>query len=97
MSKAMEILNNPFINKGTAFTLEERKQLGLLGALPAKVRTLPQQAEETYAQFKDKQPGIEQRKFLMEVFNTNRTLFFYLMGQHIVEFMPVIYDSVIAE
>ncbi len=97
MSKAMEILNNPFINKGTAFTLEERKQLGLLGALPAKVRTLPQQAEETYAQFKDKQPGIEQRKFLMEVFNTNRTLFFYLMGQHIVEFMPVIYDPVIAE
>ena len=97
MSKAMEILNNPFINKGTAFTLEERKQLGLLGALPAKVRTLPQQAEETYAQFKEKQPGIEQRKFLMEVFNTNRTLFFYLMGQHIVEFMPVIYDPVIAE
>ena len=97
MSKAMEILNNPFINKGTAFTVEERRQLGLLGALPPTVRTLQQQAEETYAQFKEKAAGIEQRQFLMEVFNTNRTLFFYLMRHHIVEFMPVIYAPVIAE
>ena len=97
MSKAMEILNNPFLNKGTAFTVEERRQLGLLGALPPTVRTLQQQAEETYAQFKEKAAGIEQRQFLMEVFNTNRTLFFYLMRHHIVEFMPVIYAPVIAE
>lgn len=97
MANAIEILNNPFINKGTAFTVEERQKLGLLGALPAKVQSLPQQAEETYAQFRTKEPGMEQRKFLMEIFNTNRTLFFYLMGQHIVEFMPIIYAPVIAE
>ena len=97
MSKAIEILNNPYVNKGTAFTLEERKELGLIGALPPKIRTLEEQAEETYGQFKTKAKGIEQREFLMEIFNTNRTLFFYLMGQHIVEFMPIVYDPVIAD
>lgn len=97
MTKAMDILNNPYINKGTGFTLAERRQLGLLGALPAKVQTLQEQADETYAQFKTKPAGLPQRQFLMEIFNINRTLFFYLMGQHIVEFMPIVYDPVIAE
>ena len=97
MSKAIEILNNPYVNKGTAFTLDERKELGLIVALPPKIRTLEEQAEETYGQFKTKAKGIEQREFLMEIFNTNRTLFFYLMGQHIVEFMPIVYDPVIAD
>lgn len=97
MTKAMDILNNPYLNKGTGFTLDERQKLGLVGALPAKVQTLQEQADETYAQFKTKPKGLPQRQFLMEIFNTNRTLFFYLMGQHIVEFMPIVYDPVIAE
>lgn len=97
MTKAMDILNNPYLNKGTGFTMDERQKLGLVGALPAKVQTLQEQADETYAQFKTKAKGLPQRQFLMEIFNTNRTLFFYLMGQHIVEFMPIVYDPVIAE
>lgn len=97
MTKAMDILNNPYINKGTGFTTEEREKLGLVGSLPAKVQTLQEQADETYAQFKTKPAGLPQRQFLMEIFNTNRTLFFYLMGQHIVEFMPIVYDPVIAD
>lgn len=97
MNKAMAILNNPFKNKGTAFTMEEREQLGLVGALPPRVKTIEEQAAETYALFETKSSNIEKRHFLMEVFNTNRTLFFYLMGQHITEFMPIVYDPVIAE
>ncbi|WP_373841608.1 malolactic enzyme [Limosilactobacillus sp.] len=97
MNKAMAILNNPFKNKGTAFTITERQQLGLLGALPPRVKTIEEQAQETYALFKTKSSNIEKRHFLMEVFNTNRTLFFYLMRQHITEFMPIVYDPVIAE
>lgn len=97
MTKAIDILNNPYINKGTGFTLAERQRLGLIGSLPAKVQTLQEQADQTYAQFKTKPAGLPQRQFLMEIFNTNRTLFFYLMGQHIVEFMPIVYDPVIAE
>ena len=76
----MDILNNPYLNKGTGFTLDERQKLGLVGALPAKVQTLQEQADETYAQFKTKPKGLPQRQFLMEIFNTNRTLFFYLMS-----------------
>lgn len=97
MADTMNILNDPFLNKGTAFTVEERKELGLIGALPAKVQTLQEQADQAYGQFKSKSSQLEQRQFLMTIFNTNRTLFFYLMGQHIVEFMPVVYDPVIAE
>lgn len=97
MDKAMSILNDPFINKGTAFTKEERKELGLVGTLPAKVQTLEEQATQAYAQFKSKTSQLEQRQFLMNIFNTNRTLFYYLMGEHIVEFMPIVYDPVIAE
>ena len=97
MADTMNILNDPFLNKGTAFTVEERKELGLIGALPAKVQTLQEQADQAYGQFKSKSSQLEQRQFLMTIFNTNRTLFYYLMEQHIVEFMPVVYDPVIAE
>ncbi|MBF1261270.1 MAG: hypothetical protein HXM39_08270, partial [Lachnoanaerobaculum sp.] len=44
---AHDILNNPFLNKGTAFTLEERKELGLVGVLPPYVQTLEEQAAQT--------------------------------------------------
>lgn len=97
MADTTNILNDPFLNKGTAFTIEERKELGLVGTLPAKVQTLQEQADQAYGQFKSKSSQLEQRQFLMTIFNTNRTLFYYLMGQHIVEFMPVVYDPVIAE
>lgn len=97
MADTMNILNDPFLNKGTAFTVEERKEFGLIGTLPAKVQTLQEQADQAYGQFKSKSSQLEQRQFLMTIFNTNRTLFYYLMGQHIVEFMPVVYDPVIAE
>lgn len=97
MRKGMRILNDPFKNKGTAFTMAERKELGLLGLLPNHVRTIEEQAAETYDLYKSKDSGIEKRHLLMEIFNTNRTLFFYLMKKHITEFMPVVYDPVIAE
>lgn len=95
--RAHEILNNPFLNKGTAFTMEERKELGLIGLLPPYVQTLEEQAEQTYQHYLEKPSDLEKRHFLMEIFNTNRTLFYYLFNQHIVEFNPIIYDPVIAE
>lgn len=92
-----DILNNPFFNKGTAFTMEERKELGLLGILPPYVQTIEEQAEQAYQHFLRKPSNLEKRHFLMEIFNTNRTLFYYLFNQHIVEFNPIVYDPVIAE
>ncbi|ASI62300.1 NAD-dependent malic enzyme [Lactiplantibacillus plantarum subsp. plantarum] len=92
-----EILNNPFLNKGTAFTKEERQALGLTGTLPSKVQTIDEQATQAYAQFKSKPSRLEQRIFLMNLFNENRTLFFHLMDEHVVEFMPIVYDPVVAD
>ena len=102
--KSHEILNNPFLNKGTAFTMEERKELGLIGLLPPYVQTIEEQAEQAYQHFLrkpshylQKPSDLEKRLFLMEIFNTNRTLFYYLFNQHIVEFNPIVYDPVIAD
>ena len=95
--KSYEVLNDPFLNKGTAFTKEERKELELIGLLPPQIQTIEEQAELVYAQYKSKEPLINKRRFLMEIFDTNRTLFYYLFSQHVVEFMPIVYDPVIAE
>ena len=94
---AHDILNNPFFNKGTAFTLEERKELGLIGLLPPYVQTIEEQAAQTYAQMQTKANDLEKRLFLMEIFNTNRTLFYYLFSQHLEEFNPIVYDPTIAD
>ena len=94
---AHDILNNPFLNKGTAFTLEERQELGLVGLLPPYVQTIEEQAAQTYAQMQTKANDLEKRLFLMEIFNTNRTLFYYLFSQHLEEFNPIVYDPTIAD
>ena len=93
----INILNNPFLNKGTAFTMEERKELGLIGLLPPYVQTIEEQAAQTYAQFQTKVNDLEKRLFLMEIFNTNRTLFYYLFSKHLEEFNPIVYDPTVAE
>lgn len=92
-----DVLNNPFLNKGTAFTLEERKKLGLIGLLPPYVQTIEEQAAQTYEQLQTKVNDIEKRLFLMEIFNTNRTLFYYLFSKHLEEFNPIVYDPTIAD
>ena len=95
--KKHSILNDPFLNKGTAFTQEERKELDLIGLLPPYIQTIEEQAAQTYAQMKTKVNDLEKRLFLMEIFNTNRTLFYYLFSQHLEEFNPIVYDPTIAD
>lgn len=95
--RGFKILNDPFLNRGTAFTEAERRQYGLIGLLPPRVKTIDEQAAEMYALYQSKGSLIEKRHFLMEIFNHNRTLFFNLMVRHIDEFMPIVYDPVIAE
>lgn len=95
--KKHSILNDPFLNKGTAFTQEERKELDLIGLLPPYIQTIEEQAAQTYAQIQTKVNNLEKRLFLMEIFNTNRTLFYYLFSQHLEEFNPIVYDPTIAD
>ena len=95
--KKHSILNDPFLNKGTAFTQEERKELDLIGLLPPYIQTIEEQAAQTYAQMQTKVNNLEKCLFLMEIFNTNRTLFYYLFSQHLEEFNPIVYDPTIAD
>ena len=92
-----QILNNPFLNKGTAFTQEERNQYGLNGLLPPAVQTLDQQVKQAYAQLQTKPTDLAKRQFLMTLFNENHVLFYKLFSEHINEFMPIVYDPTIAD
>ncbi|KRM88954.1 malolactic enzyme [Liquorilactobacillus vini] len=93
----LKIINDPFKNKGTAFSLAERKQLGLEGLLPPYIQSIEEQVKQTYAQFENKPTALAKRLFLMQIFNENRVLFYKLFSQHIVEFMPIVYDPTIAD
>ena len=90
-------LNDPFLNRGTAYTKEQREQYHLEGTLPPKQQTLEEQAREVYLQYQEKKTNLEKRIFLMTVFNTNRVLFFKIFSEHVTEFMPIVYDPTIAE
>ena len=65
--------------------------------MPPYVQTIEEQAAETYAQLQTKANDLEKRLFLMEIFNTNRTLFYYLFSHHLEEFNPIVYDPTIAD
>lgn len=97
MKTGFDLLDDAFLNKGTAFTESERKKLGLEGLLPPCVEDIETQAQRIYRQMERKTSLIEKRRFLMEVFNFNRTLFFHVFSEHLVELMPIVYDPVIAE
>lgn len=97
MKKGYELLNDPFLNKGTAFTEEEREKYGLTGILPPAVQTLELQAQQAYENVESKPDASEKRHYLMNLFSRNRTLFYYLFSRHVGEFMPIVYDPGIAE
>ncbi len=92
-----DLIKDAFLNKGTAFSPEERKKYHLEGLIPPCVDDIETQSDRIYRQMERKNTRIEKRRFLMDVFNHNRTLFYHVFHKHIVELMPIIYDPVIAE
>ena len=97
MKNGYELLNDPFLNKGTAFTKKEREKYGLIGILPPAIQTLELQEQQAYENVEKKPDVTEKRHYLMNLFSRNRTLFFYLFSQHIKELMPIVYDPGIAD
>lgn len=97
MQRAQQILDDPFQNKGTAFTGAERAALGLTGLLPDRVQTLQEQVDAAYAKYLAIQGDLPKRQYLMGLFDRNRVLFYALFAQHVVEFMPIVYDPTIAD
>ncbi|PMD70766.1 malolactic enzyme [Companilactobacillus nuruki] len=96
-SEGLDLLNNHFLNKGTAFTKEERKENKIEGLLPPFVQTLDQQVEQAYENYNAKETFLAKRMYLMDLFNENVTLFYKLFSEHVNEFMPVVYDPTIAD
>lgn len=95
--KGQDLLRNPFLNKGTAFTKAEREKYDLTGFLPDTLRTIDEQEKLSYDRSKDFDSNLEKHLYLMNIYDTNRTLFYYLVGKHITEFLPVIYTPTIGD
>lgn len=92
-----EVTNNPFYNKGTAFSNEEREELGLIGLLPNQVKTIEQQMYQIMNNLQDLKDDYQKHLYLMNIYTVNRTLFYYTVEQHIEELLPIIYTPTIAE
>lgn len=91
------LLRDPLTNKGTAFTIDERRRLHLDGRIPPVVSTIEQQLERTYEAYRQKTTPLEQYIYLTSLQDRNETLFFRLLHDHIDEMMPVVYTPVVGE
>jgi malate dehydrogenase (oxaloacetate-decarboxylating) len=92
-----DLMSNPTLNKGTAFTEEERTEFDLHGLLPPVVETLEQQCVRAYEAYKRKDDDLERHIFLRALQDTNETLFYALLYRHISEMAPIIYTPVVAQ
>jgi malate dehydrogenase (oxaloacetate-decarboxylating) len=92
-----ELLLNPFLNKGCAFTSKERHEFSLVGKLPVVVETIEEQCHRAYQQVLEKSSALEKNLLLNELYATNRTLFFKLIDLHLNELLPIIYTPTIGE
>src|SRR5258708_553026 len=95
--RGVNLLNRPTLNKGTAFTEDERSQLGLHGLLPPQVESLDQQAVRAYEALRRKDDDLERHIYLRALQDTNEVLFYRLLLDHIEEMTPLVYTPVVAQ
>ncbi len=93
--RGMDLLDTPLLNKGTAFSDQERSAFGLHGLLPPQVETLIEQSERAYEAFAVKANDLEKHIYLRQLQDTNETLFYRLMLDHVVEMMPIVYTPTV--
>jgi len=89
------LLEFPLLNKGSAFSLEERRNFNLLGLLPEVVETIEEQAERAWLQYQGFKTDIDKHIYLRNIQDTNETLFYRLVENHLDEMMPVIYTPTV--
>jgi len=92
-----ELLNLPALNKGSAFSKEERETLGLLGRLPNDISSLERQLERAYESYKKEPTNLTKYSFLMSLMERNETLFFALASGHIAEMLPILYTPTVGD
>ena len=95
--KGIELLDDPVLNKGTAFTESERKEYGLEGLLPHAVETLERQLERVMGHLEQKPNDLEQYVYLMGLCDRNETLFYKTLMSDPARFVPIVYDPTIAD
>lgn len=91
------LLENSLLNKGTAFSMEERSELELHGLLPPRVESLEEQCRRAYKSFSVKQTPILKHIYLRSLQDTNETLFYALLQRHLQEMLPIIYTPVVGQ
>src|SRR5919206_3594076 len=90
-----ELLNDPLLNKGTAFTPEERDEFELHGLLPPNVSTLDEQVARRLQAFRQLSSDFERYLFLRGLQDTNEVLFYALLVRHLEEMLPIVYTPTV--
>lgn len=91
------LLDNPLLNKGSAFPENERRELGLLGLLPPHCSSIEEQLARTYENYRRKETDLERYVFLTALQDRNEILFYRLLQEHISEMMPIIYTPTVGD
>ena len=91
----MQVLEDPLTNKGTAFSEQERSELGLRGLLPAAVETLEQQVDRRYQAYQEQPTDVARHINLRALQDTNEMLFYRLVADHIEEMLPILYTPTV--
>jgi malate dehydrogenase (oxaloacetate-decarboxylating) len=94
-SRGLAVLNSPVLNKGTAFTSEERKVLGLTGLLPPDISTLEVQAKRAYTQYERLPDALGKNIFLTTLHDRNEVLFYRVFSEHLREMIPIVNDHTV--
>src|SRR6185436_7847257 len=94
-ARGTAVLANPAINRGTAFTAEQRHALGMTGLLPSGVSTLDRQLRRTYAQYGHQGDDLAKWVYLTNLHNRNEVLYYKLLSEHIEEILPIGYTPTV--
>jgi malate dehydrogenase (oxaloacetate-decarboxylating) len=89
-ARGLAVLNSPLLNKGTAFTAEERKTLGLAGLLPPDISTLETQVKRAYIQYERLPDALSKNIYLTSLHDRNEVLFYRLFSEHLREMIPIV-------
>jgi malate dehydrogenase (oxaloacetate-decarboxylating) len=96
-ARGRSVLSNPMLNRGTAFTHEERRALGLRGLLPSGVSTLEGQLRRVYAQYRRQPDDLAKHVFLAHLRDRNEVLFYRLLTDHLEEMLPIVYTPTVGK
>ncbi len=94
-ARGRAVLADPHLNRGTAFTQEQRRELDLVGLVPPQVLTLEQQAQRAYQQYSAQPTDLAKNVYLTALHDRNEVLFYRLTGDHLAEMLPIVYTPTV--